>query len=111
MFRRAIPCRQNLEAARQATIMSHAGSVRHLTHTLPSTATMKPFCNIAAKVSRKKMTTKINMGEKGIFSRDVLLRLGSYFEVRGDIHREKQPLWPSHSVETRKAGNMVHAKA
>ena len=92
MFRRAIPCRQNKEAARQDTIMSPEGSVQHLTHSLPSTATMKPFCNIVAKVSMKKMTMKINMDEEGISSGEVLLRLSSYSEVLGHIHREKQPL-------------------
>ena len=62
------PCRQNREAAKEATIMPLAGSIRHRTHSLPSTVTTKPFRNIAASDSRKKMTMKINAGE-GILSR------------------------------------------
>lgn len=69
MFRRAIPCRQNREAARQATIMSPAGSVQLGARSPLNTVTMKPFSSMAANDSRKKMTLKINVGKAGIFSR------------------------------------------
>lgn len=86
MFRRAIPCRQNREAARQATIMSPVGSVRHRTHSLLSTVTMKPFCNIAASDSRRKTAMKISTGKGSIFSREGPLRLGFYSGVQGPTH-------------------------
>lgn len=69
LFRRAIPCRQNQEAARQVTIMSPAGSIWLHTHSPLNTVTMKPFCSTATNDSRKKMTLNINMGERDIFSR------------------------------------------
>ena len=69
LFRRAIPCRQNREAARQATIMSLAGKVRLHAHSPLIMVTMKPFCSMATNDSRKKMTVKINVGEGDIFSR------------------------------------------
>lgn len=69
MFRRAIPCRQNREAARQTTIMSPAGSVRLGAGSPLNMVTMKPFSSMAANDSRKKMTLKINVGKAGIFSR------------------------------------------
>lgn len=47
-------------AARQNTVMLPAGRVWHGAHSLPSTVTMKPFCNIAVNDSRKKVTEKIN---------------------------------------------------
>ena len=107
LFRGIIQCRKNLEAAKQATVMSSVSNVWHCIQSLPSTATMKPFCKFAAKDSKKKMTMKINMGEEDIFSREVLLRLRSYSEVLGHIHREKQLLWPSYPVETRDVENSL----
>lgn len=69
MSRRAISCRQNREAARQATIMSPVGSVWLGAHSPLNMVTMKPFSSMGANDSRKKMTLKINIGKAGIFSR------------------------------------------
>ena len=74
MARVDIPCRQNREEAREATIMSAAGKARFRIHSLPSTMTTKPFCNIEANDMRQKMIMKMVVGVEGILLREELFR-------------------------------------
>lgn len=90
LFRTAIPCRQNLEAAKQAIIMSPAGRPWLRTHSLPSTVAIKPFCSKAARDCIQKMTMKMNECEKDIFFGENLLRLTWLLSLSPGTHPQRE---------------------